>query len=161
MPAAKRVSSWVLVLSPDTDGSVKEAVSLGRQACREIHQRKLTPIFPLLSCLTYLTEEEMKKDYPRECTKWLRRVSSIWLCLARGQVDIDPVTHDILVFNEGLMSSAVTYQRAWTAPSRLPVYRFWVLDTGTPMLIRLAREELHAVLRCNIMDGLFRGVAAC
>lgn len=160
MPAAKRIASWVLVLSPDTCGSVKEAVSLGRQACREIHQRKLTPIFPLLMCLTYLTDEEMKKDYPRECAKWLRRVSAIWLCLPKGTVDVDPITHDTLVFNEGLMSSGVAYQRAWQAPSRLPVYRFWVQDTGIPMLVRFSREDLHGILRCNIQNGLFRGVAA-
>lgn len=161
MPAAKRITSWVLVLSPDACGSTKEAVSLGRQACREAWQRKLTPIFPYLTCLSFMTEEELKKEYPREVRKWLRRAGSIWLCLPRGAVDIDCVTHDILVFNEGLMSSAVLYSRSWEAPSRLPVYQFWVQDNGTPVRSRMDREEIHRVLRCNVMGGLFRGVAAC
>lgn len=155
MPAAFRVQTWVLILSPQGEGGLKAAVSFGRMACRAAHEAHLVPIFPLVQCLAFMTEEEFERDYERACAQWSRRVGRVWVCLQPESVDLDPATHDILIHNEGRLTTAKHY----SAPSRSPVYRFWVQDNGAVAIERFEREEINQLLYCNVTSGLFRGAA--
>ena len=154
MGAPKRISNWVLILSPVNGNGLRSAVTSGQQACREAHLRGMTPIFPLFQSMGFLTEEELQKDLGRITRSWSRRVSRLWLCLSPDQTGVDPVTHDVLLDNEGHMAAKIKHYRA---PSRLPVYRFWVDDRGKSFLDNMERVEVNELLRCNILDGLFRG----
>jgi hypothetical protein len=162
MPAPKRASSWVLVLSPrlGDDGSA-DAVKLGRTACREAYLQKRTPVFPLLECISYMTEEEMERDYLERCKMWARRVSAIWICLREKCKDLDVVTYQMLFDNENGSRNLLSL-RHYQAKSRLPVYRFTVQDSGAGVYAvkPMGREDIDLILQCNVMSGLFRGMAA-
>jgi hypothetical protein len=153
MPAPKRIRNWVLILSPVNGGGIRDAVALGRQACRAAHQRGLEPIFPLLYCLGFMTDEEVAKGLPQVTARWARRVSRIWLCGAPSDTDVDPVTHDVLLNNEGHMNAKVRY---YLAPTRLPVQQFWALDNGVSELKLMERSDIDMLLMRSIKRGLFR-----
>jgi len=120
------------------------------------HQKGLVPIFPLWDCMGYMTEEEVAKDLSRVVHSWAKRSSRLWLCLAPECTDVDTVTHDALLYNEGHMRADM---RHYKSPSRLPVYRFWVDRSGNPVVRVVERHEVSEILRKNIMSGLFRGYA--
>jgi hypothetical protein len=162
MPAPKRASSWVMILSPrlGEDGSA-DAVKLGRTACRAAYLTKRIPIFPLLECISFMTEEEMERDYLRRCNMWGRRISAIWLCLREKCKDLDVVTYQVLFDNENGAKNLLSL-RHYRTRSRLPVYRFTVQDSvsGTFAVRPMGREDIDLLLQCNVMSGLFRGMAA-
>jgi len=155
MPAPIRGTNWTLILTPSaSSGSMRDALATGRQACRWAHHKRLVPIYPLIYCMGFMTEEEVNKDLAKQTMIWAKRASKIWVCMEPGEFEIDVVTHDILFFNEGHMGCRL---RHYQAPSRLPVYKFWMRDNGDPMVEIVERQDVSALLRQNIMSGLFRG----
>ena len=172
MPAPSRLLRGVLVLSP---GSVADPQSfqLGRAAMRVAFLAELAPVYPLAYCMAFMTAEEVSRRLREMTLWWYRRCTKIWLCFAEkpaeglnGALDgvekfpeLDPLSHDILLINEGLMAYP-DGGRNFLDKNRLPVYRFGlpVLEDGPPVIERLRRESLAHYLRCNLTQGLFRGM---
>jgi hypothetical protein len=153
MATPKRIRKWVLILTP-VNGQMRDAITIGRMASRTAWTRKLTPIYPLLMCGGFMTEEELRRDYPREVMRWANRVERIWLCLPPSEWQLDSACHDVLLNNEGHMSVIGTRHHT----DRCPVSRFYVQETkGIPVVSTLERSSIDSLLRCNITEGLFHG----
>jgi hypothetical protein len=160
MPAPTRLLRGVLVLSP---GAVNDPQSfqLGRAAMRVAHLQEYAPVFPLAYCLAFMTQEEISRRLRDTTLWWYRRCTKIWLCFTgmNGYPELDPLSHDILLINEGLMAFP-DGGRHFLDKGRLPVYRFQLptVEDGPPVIEKLSRENLAHYLRCNLTQGLFRGL---
>lgn len=160
MPAPVKLPTGTLVLSPKAD-SEPQSFMLGRVATRVAFTQKLMPIFPTAYCMAFMTEEEIGRRLKDVTLWWFKRCSKIWLCMERkaSTPELDPVTHDILLVNEGLMAFP-DKGRHFTDANRLPIYRFSMptAEDEPPTVRLIDREELSSYLSCNITSGLFRGV---
>jgi hypothetical protein len=173
MPAPSRLLRGVLVLSP---GAVNDpqCFQLGRAAMRVAYLQQLAPVYPLAYCMTFMTQEEISRRLRETTMWWYRRVAQIWLCFTQtpaeglnssgneleGYPELDPLSHDILLINEGLMAYP-DGGRGYLDKNRLSVYRFQlpVLEDGPPIVERVDRGVLAHYLRCNLTGGLLRGMA--
>ena len=159
MPAAKRLSKGVLVLSAFADRE-KEHFTLGQIAMRTAYLQGLKPIFPPAYCVAFMTQEELARKLREVTLWWYRRCTQVWLCLPRPSApDLDALTHDMLLINSGLMAMPERgHGERYLDSTRLPVFRFYVSDDDTPTLDRLDREGVSQYLRCNLNTGMFRGL---
>ena len=130
-------------------------------------------LFPLAHCMSFMTDEEISRRLREVTLWWYRRVGRIWLCFMdspqeglngsanelHGYPVLDPLSHDILLINEGLMAYP-DGGRGFLDRNRLPVYRFQlpVLEDGPPIVERIPRDVLSHYLRCNLTGGLLRGM---
>jgi len=151
----------VYILVPNEGRNVNDVVHHSRVAGRVAVSQGLTPINPLLFYMPYMTEEELAKHLPGESSRWVKRVSKIWICplegtRARDVSDLDAVSHRILRENEGLLAPR---RKRYAMTSRLPVYHFSQEADGTPRVQVLDRLEIANMLQCNIVSGLLSGVA--
>jgi hypothetical protein len=159
MSAPRRLLKGVLVVSP---GAVNDSqsFSLGRAAMRVAYLQQYTPLFPLAYCLAFMTQEEIARRLRETAFWWYKRCTRIWLCQTQPDTypELDPLSHDILLVNEGLMVYP-NGRRHFADKDRLPVYKFYLPTTeeGAPVIEPLPREQLAYYLRCNLTEGLFRG----
>ena len=161
MPAPSRVWNACYILVPDVGIANRDAILLGRAACRVAYQAKLRPVFPILYYGGFMTEEELDRKLTAESWLELRRSSRIWLCSSSEHPVLDPLSHDMLLDNEGLL---LTRPRSCAYSSvfarRLPVYWFQPGFDGESVKVTvMERTDLAQTLRMNITSGLFRGVA--
>ncbi len=162
MGSPAKLPAGVLVLSPFSD-SRPQAFKLGQMAMRVGFIKKMMPIFPVAYCAAFMTQEDLARRLRIITLWWWRRCGRIWLCTEAGEdyPELDPLTHDVLLINEGLM----TYPdkgRHFMSRARLPVHRFRThsQDDGSAKIDLLRREEISYYLRCNLTGGLFRGMEA-
>lgn len=160
MPAAKRLAKGVLVLSAFAD-SEPQRFHLGQMAMRVAYSQGWTPLFPVALCASYMTVEEVGSKLREVTLWWYRRVARIWLCVEDPDAPkFDPLTHDVLLLNEGLMVYPDKGGRGHFSKTRLPVYQFRHRDDGAATDVApLERADLAHFLSCNITAGLFRGLA--
>jgi hypothetical protein len=127
---------------------------------RSAFLKEMTPVFPVAYCYSFMTQEELGRKLREVTLWWYKRVSKVWLCTdtTEGYPKLDPLTHDVLLVNEGLM--VYPGGRQFLSVSRLPVYRFTPpkSDEAPPMVQPLARTAISDYLGCNITAGLFRGL---
>lgn len=160
MPSPAKLHKAVLVLSAFSEKD-PQRFTLGRMAMRTAHHQQLTPIFPTAYCAAYMTEEEVGRRLREVTLWWYKRCSKIWLCLVEPDAPrLDPLTHDLLLLNEGLMVYPDRGGRSFVDKCRLPVYRFVQEDhEATACSVEpIARRDISHFLRCNITEGLFRGL---
>jgi hypothetical protein len=121
----------------------------------------LLPVFPFLWACGYLTEEEMDRRLAAHSWKWFKRITRIWLCSPDEHPSLDPLSHDILLRNEGLLLSKIRGGRASLVfASRVPVYWYRPGYDGESVKVQaIERSDIACTLRRNITSGLFRGVA--
>lgn len=161
MPSPKRSWNLVYILVPNASIENRDGVLLGRAACRVAFQMKFIPIFPLLYNGGFLTEEELDRQLTQESWRWLKRAGRIWLCSQTEHPELDPLSHDILLNNEGLLLARP--RSCMPCPiyaKRLPVYWFSPGYDGEAVKVTvMERSDIGLTLRRNITSGLFRGVA--
>jgi len=161
MSAPIRMHNACYILVPWVGVANRDAILLGRAACRVAYQAKMFPVFPMLQFGGYLTEDEMDRQLTVESWRWVRRSAKIWLCTDTEHPKLDPLTHDILLDNEGLLltrTRSSSYNSVFA--KRRPVYRFKPgFDGESVQVSLLERAEIAQTLRTNITSGLFRGVA--
>jgi len=159
MPAAKRLAKGVLILSAFADAQ-RQSYQLGQVAMRSAFLKDLTPVFPAAYCGAFMTQEELGRRLREVTLWWYKRVARVWLCMDLNEEfpALDPLTHDILLINEGLM--IYPGGRRFIGDSRLPVYKFVPprSDEAPPDVAKLARKDISDFLGCNITAGLFRGL---
>lgn len=159
MPPPARLNTGVLVLSAFAT-SQPQSFHLGRVAMRVAHSKKLMPVYPPAHCMSYMTDGEVVKEVRDITFWWYRRCARVWLCMDRDidYPELDPLVHDILLTNEGLM--CYPGGRHFTQKGRLPVYRFRMpsSDDNPADVELLDRQKISHYLSCNITSGLFRGL---
>ena len=160
MPVAARLQKGVLILSAFSDVDTQR-FHLGRMAMRVAHSVGMAPLYPVALCMTYMTTEEIGSKLREVTLWWYRRVTKIWLCLENPAAPkLDPLTHDVLLLNEGLMVYPERGGRGHFIKMRLPVYQFVHCADGVSTAVTpIDRTDLAHFLRCNITAGLFRGLA--
>lgn len=161
MPALARIWNACYILVPDVGIANRDAILLGRAACRVAYQAKLKPVFPILYYGGFMTEEELDRQLTAESWREFRRCSRIWLCSPSEHPVLDPLSHDMLLSNEGLL---LTRPRSSAYSSvfarRIPVYWYQPGFDGEAVKVSaMERSDVGRTLRMNITSGLFRGVA--
>lgn len=155
MPAPARLNDLVFIIVPTEGVSDREVVRTAQQACSIAVDKGLQPIHPLLLYGMYLPLDRLDRTYLRpQAMWWVRRAGAMWLCLPpQDEVDLDPLSYDILMKNE--MVGCVPRRNG--DPARLPVYELAWTDTDQYNLNRCTKDQLARLLRCNIVPGLLRG----
>ena len=161
MAAPRRIPNAVYILVPSEGRNVNDVVHHSRVAGRVAVAQGLVPFSPLLFYMAYMTEEELVKKLPAASLSIIKRVSRIWLCDLDSPkpcdvTDIDALSHRLLRDNEGLLAPR---RKRYSFTSRVPVHYFTQDKDGTPRVRVLDRLEIAEILQCNIVTGLFSGVA--
>jgi hypothetical protein len=156
MPSPPRLGNLIMVLVPAGNVEERDVVRTAQQGCCIAVRRGLQPIHPLLLYGMFMPRDEMDPTNLRsKAMWWARRVSALWLCYpyVAEEVEIDPLTYDILMRNE--TQGFVPRRRGDKA--RVPVHKIRWTDADRYKVDRMTKEELGELLRCNIMPGLLRG----
>lgn len=157
---AKRLPDGVLILSPNAADD-PQAFGRGRVAMRVAYAQGLMPIFPPAFTAAFLAQDELAQRLRQLTLWWYKRLSRIWLCMPMDMEypELDPLTHDVLLINEGRMVFP-DQGRRFRGSLRVSVYRFDMPKTEDAQAEAhlLSREEIGHYLRCNLTAGLFRGL---